>query len=59
VYPQLRINPFHGTNIRKLQPPYRDEYRYRTGDVRIFYKILPDRRVVLLDIDFRQNAYNA
>ena len=45
VYPQLRENPFHGTNIKKLKDNLEGYYRYRIGNYRLFYLI----KIVLLN----------
>jgi len=59
VYPQLRENPFFGTNIKKLKGEFEGLYRYRVGKYRIFYKIDNDKiMVIMLDIDDRKDAYN-
>jgi len=58
VYPQLRENPFFGTNIKKLKGEFEGLYRYRVGKYRIFYKIENDKiLVIVLDIDDRKDAY--
>ena len=58
VYPQLRENPFFGTNIKKLKGEFEGLYRYRAGTYRIFYKIENDKiLVIILDIDDRKDAY--
>ena len=58
VYPQLRDNPFFGTNIKKLKGEFEGLYRYRVGKYRIFYKIVNDKTlVIMLDIDDRKDAY--
>lgn len=36
VYPQLRENPFYGTNIKKLKDNLEGYYRYRIGNYRLF-----------------------
>lgn len=58
VYPQLRQNPYFGTNIKKLKGEFEGYYRYRLGDYRLFY-LIDDGKVVVVVIDFRhrQNAY--
>lgn len=57
VYPQLRENPFFGTNIKKLKGEFEGLYRYRVGRYRLFYKIENDRvLVIMLDIDDRKDA---
>ena len=58
VYPQLRINPFFGNNIKKLKGEFKDVYRYRIGEYRLFYKI--DEKQILIfimDIAKRKDAY--
>jgi mRNA interferase RelE/StbE len=58
VYPQLRENPFFGSNIKKLKGEFEGIYRYRVGKYRIFYKIEDDTiLVIILDIDYRKDAY--
>lgn len=58
VYPQLRQNPYFGTNIKKLKGEFEGYYRYRLGDYRLFY-LIDDGKVivVVVDIRYRQNAY--
>ena len=58
VYPQLRINPFFGKNIKKLKGEFKDVYRYRIGEYRLFYQI--DEKQILIfimDIVKRKDAY--
>jgi mRNA interferase RelE/StbE len=38
IYPQLRSNPFFGKNIKKLKDEFKDVYRYRIGEYRLFYQ---------------------
>ena len=58
VYPQLRDNPFFGSNIKKLKGDFEGLYRYRVGNYRIFYKIENNQvLVIILDIDDRKDAY--
>jgi len=58
VYPQLRGNPFFGTNIKKLKEEFEGLYRYRISKYRIFYKLENDKiLVIILDIDDRKDAY--
>ena len=58
VYPILRENPFFGPNIKKLKGDYKDFYRYRIGDYRIFYKISEETVIVfIVDIEARKDAY--
>jgi mRNA interferase RelE/StbE len=58
VYPQLRINPFFGKNIKKLKGEFKDVYRYRIGEYRLFYQV--DEKQILIfimDIVKRKEAY--
>lgn len=58
VYPQLRINPFFGKNIKKLKGEFKDVYRHRIGEYRLFYRI--DEKQILIfimDIVKRKDAY--
>ncbi|WP_457605993.1 type II toxin-antitoxin system RelE family toxin [Nitratifractor sp.] len=59
VYPQLRSNPYYGTNIKKLKGRFEGYYRYRLGDYRLFYLIEDDKVIVVVaDIRHRQSAYD-
>jgi len=58
VYPILRKNPYFGSNIKKLKGNYKDLYRFRIGDYRLFYKISEDTVIVfIVDIEARKDAY--
>lgn len=58
VYPQLRENPFFGTNIKKLKGEFEGYYRYRIGNYRLFYLIEDNKVLVfIVDLKHRQNAY--
>jgi mRNA interferase RelE/StbE len=58
IYPILRDNPFFGSNIKKLKGEYKEIYRYRIGDYRLFYKVSEETVIVfILDIESRKNAY--
>ena len=58
VYPQLRANPFFGTNIKKLKGELEGLYRYRIGSYRLFYLIEEDKVIVIVtSIAHRQGAY--
>lgn len=58
VYPILRTNPYFGPNIKKLKGEYKDVYRYRIGDYRLFYKISEETVIVfIVDIESRKDAY--
>lgn len=58
VYPQIRIEPFYGKNIKKLRGYSPDTWRYRIGSFRLFYVVDKKEHVVfILTIDARRNAY--
>ena len=58
VYPILRENPYFGPNIKKLKGSYKDLYRYRIGDYRLFYKIFEEKVILfIIDIETRKDAY--
>lgn len=58
VYPILRTNPYFGPNIKKLKGEYKEVYRFRIGDHRIFYKISEETVIVfIVDIESRKDAY--
>jgi len=58
VYPILRTNPYFGPNIKKLKGEYKEVYRYRIGDYRLFYKISEETVIVfIVDIESRKDAY--
>ena len=58
VYPLLRNNPFFGGSIKKLKGEYKDIYRFRIGDYRLFYKIEERQSIIfMIDIEKRQDAY--
>jgi mRNA interferase RelE/StbE len=56
VYPILKNNPFFGMNIKKLKGEFKDIYRFRMGDYRLFYKI--EKKIIfIIDIENRKDAY--
>ncbi|UTC76892.1 type II toxin-antitoxin system RelE/ParE family toxin [Treponema sp. OMZ 799] len=58
VYPLLRKNPHFGPNIKKLKGIYKDIYRFRLGNFRLFYKIEEEKVIVfIIDIEARKDAY--
>ncbi len=58
VYPQIRIEPFRGRNIKKLRDYDPPIWRYRIGKFRVFYFIDSKERVVyILSVDLRKDAY--
>ncbi len=59
VYPQLKSNPYCGTNIKKLKGKFEGYYRYRLGNYRLFYLIEYEKvLIVVTDFKHRQNAYD-
>ncbi len=58
VYPQLRQNPYFGTNIKKLKGEISGKYRYRIGSIRLFYTIDGNRAIVfMVTVKDRKDAY--
>ncbi len=59
VYPQLKSNPYYGTNIKKLKGKFEGYYRYRLGNYRLFY-LIEEEKVLIVVIDFkhRQRSYD-
>ena len=59
VYPQLRKNPFFGSNIKKLKGNLEGYYRYRIGNYRLFYIIENEQVMIfIIDLKHRQQAYD-
>ena len=58
VYPQLKSNPYFGTNIKKLKGDFDGYYRYRVGSYRLFY-LIENKKIVVVIVDLKQrkNAY--
>ena len=58
VYPQLRQNPYFGKNIKKLLNYKPETWRYRIGNLRLFYSIDDKKKIIfMIAYDSRQNAY--
>lgn len=58
AYPQIRKEPFWGTNIKKLQGYSPDTWRYRIGNFRLFYVVDNEEQVVfILTVNHRKDAY--
>ena len=58
VYPQIRIEPFYGKNIKKLRGYSPETWRYRIGSFRLFYIVDKKEHVVfVLTINARRNSY--
>jgi len=58
VYPQLREQPYFGSNIKKLRGFKPETWRYRIGMYRFFY-IIDDKEKIVFFIaaDTRQQSY--
>lgn len=58
VYPTLRREPHFGPNIKRLKGEFREFYRYRIGDYRLFYTVEESEvLVVVADLRPRKDAY--
>lgn len=58
IYPQLRENPFFGSNIKKLKGELEGVYRYRRGRFRIFNNIdTKKKEIFIVNIDDRKDIY--
>ena len=58
VYPQLRVEPYFGKNVKKLKGYVPDTWRYRVGKFRIFYTIEQEDGIIfILTMDHRKDAY--
>jgi mRNA interferase RelE/StbE len=58
VYPILKNNPFFGTNIKKLKGKYKEVYRFRIGDYRLFYKVEENEALIfIVNIENRKDTY--
>ena len=58
VYPILKNNPYYGANIKKLKGDYKEIYRFRIGDYRIFYRIDENESIIfIINIENRKNVY--
>jgi len=58
VYPQLKVEPFWGNNIKKLQGYTPETWRYRIGRFRVFYIVEQEEQILyILTVDDRKDAY--
>ncbi len=58
AYPQLKVEPFFGQNVRKLRGYSPEVWRYRIGRLRVFCAVDGGRRTALvLTIHLRRDAY--
>lgn len=58
VYPQLSQNPFFGNNIKKLKGEFKNLYRWRIGNFRLFY-LIDEKKIimVMIDVIHRKDSY--
>ena len=58
VYPQLRLEPHFGSNIKRLKQWEPPTWRYRIGAWRFFYEIDEKKNIVYMTAaDHRSQAY--
>jgi mRNA interferase RelE/StbE len=58
VYPQIKLEPYLGPNIKKLRDYDPPVWRYRIGKYRLFYFIDSEEKTVyILSMDMRKDAY--
>jgi len=58
VYPQIKVEPFFGKNIKKLKEYVPGNWRYRIGRFRIFYTLdLEEKIIYMLTVDHRKDVY--
>ena len=58
VYPQIKTEPYLGSNIKKLRDYNPPVWRYRIGKYRVFYFIDSKEKIVyILSADLRKDAY--
>ena len=58
VYPQLKNQPYFGKNIKKLKGYSPATWRYRVGDIRLFYQIDSNGNIILMTAAMlRKDAY--
>ena len=58
VYPQLRVQPHLGNNIRKLKEYSLETWRYRIVEYRFFYQIDEEEKIIfMIAAEHRKQAY--
>ena len=58
VYKQLSENPYFGKNIKKLRAWKPETWRYRIGDLRLFYIIDDGIKIIsIISLEKRKSAY--
>ena len=48
VFPQLKLQPYFGRNVKKLKGYSPETWRYRIGDYRFFYEVDDKKKVVFM-----------
>jgi len=57
-FDQLRQDPFHHNNIKRLTGEFAGLFRFRVGDWRVVYRVNEDSRtVVIVDIGHQRDVY--
>jgi mRNA interferase RelE/StbE len=57
-FDQLRQNPRHHNNIKRLKGEFAGIYRFRIEDWRVLYRINEEaRQIVIVDIGHRRDVY--
>lgn len=54
---ELKSDPFHGRNIKKMSGYGKNVFRLRVGNIRIIYFVHQNLSIEILDIDYRGNIY--
>ena len=58
VYPQLKVSPEFGANIKKLRDWHPPTWRYRIGSYRFFFEIDQQEKIVFMILaEHRGKAY--
>jgi mRNA interferase RelE/StbE len=58
IYPQIKMSPYVGRNIKKLKDYKPETWRYRIGDFRLFYEINDKDKIInIITIEHRSKAY--
>ena len=57
-FQQLRLDPYHHNNIKRLTGEFLGLFRFRVGDWRVVYRVDHSaRRIVVIDIGHRRDVY--
>ena len=58
IYPQIKEEPHHGQNVKKLKGYEPGTWRYRLGNFRLLYTIEEDTHIVnTIAVDDRRDVY--